>query len=418
MKSTLCLAAAVSALLVCMSAAHAQSNDRYVVIDNMNAVTGQAEVDGRVAIPIEDTAQFADALGNIRVQCKKGTHGDSTTCSNIGTGGSALPIAPVVTLTAPTSPVTANGAKISWGSTGADVCYGLSAQGSTGAPVVTGWTKEWTKAGGNGFALDSLLAGMDAGTSATYDFVLRCYSTPTGTIGQTKIVAYTDKTATVTLNKSAGGVGQPPAGDWCEQYKQEMPGPERAHLEAYLAENRGFTAITDTFSNFTKVTLGQGQNLASQKWVAPAVGVPGLPGLKPQVSQYHALSFSLPTAAEGKGKFRLKFQYATGNAGMKDTNVIATISPCKGDFRPQAVGSEAYLTPFCRTQSGEHTDTIKGSTDSSEAAFRCVIPANATMYINIAVRNMYDLGVTGQNNESYSCGVGPYCGRGAWAKDD
>lgn len=407
MKSTLCLAAAVSALLVCMSAAHAQSNDRYVVIDNMNAVTGQANVGTKVAIPIEGTAQFADPDGNIRVQCKKGTHGDSTTCSNIGAGGSALPIAPVVTLTAPTSPVTANGAKISWGSTGADVCYGLSAQGSTGAPAVTGWTKEWTKAGGNGFALDSLLAGMDAGTSATYDFVLRCYSTPTGTIGQTKIVAYTDKTATVTLNKSAG---QPPAGDWCDAYKASLSSAELAHFNEYNAENRGFTAIQHDFASYTGKTPGISPN--GPVSVGPQ-RITYLPG-KHLPNEYYAFSLSLPEQSGGQYlKFALTFNYKNGFAGVLNHNVIATLSPCRGDFRPQEKYAETYLSPFCRIKYGNDGVMIQASSDPN--SYRCPVPAGAKMYLNMSVRDLSDLTSlsTDTNYGPYSnCTTALYCGKG------
>lgn len=403
MKSILCLAAAATALLLCLPTASAQQAppERYVVIDNVDAVTGQAKVGNYVAIPIQDTAQFADPDGNIRVTCKKGTHGDPTTCSNIGTGSGSAPTAPTLTLTAPTSPVTASGARVTWSSTGADACYGVSATpvGSPSAPAVTGWTKEWPKTNSSpGFSLDPVFSSMSANTTATYSFNLRCYSTATGIAGQTPIVAYTEQTKSVVLNKPSGTTG-----DWCDAYKSALSPTELAEFNTYNADNRGFTVETKTFVAHTGKTLG-----VDFGDVGPA-GAPVLPG-KQRANEYLSLSFSLP-ASGGTGKFALIFRYKTGSLGPVDHDIIATVSPCKGDFRPQNSGSETYLSPRCRTTYGATGQNIAGTRDLPTDT--CPIPAGKTMYLNVSVRDLTDLSNTGSNDGTYlGCSPTQYCGKG------
>ncbi len=410
MKSLIALAAAVSALLLSVPSASAQSPQTYVVLENVAATPGQAQIGGNAAIPIDSAAmaQLPDVNGNIRVSCKKGTHGNSTTCSNVGAGSSGAPLAPLVTVTASASPVTTNGGKITWSSTGADACYGVSAQGPSGAPVVGGWTKEWMKVNSTtGFSLDTIFSAMSAGTTAAYDFTLRCYSTPTGIIGSTPIVAYTDKQVTVNFNKPTG---TPPAGAWCDTYKASLSPAQLAHFNEYNAENRGFTAIQHDFATYTGKIPGISP---TGPVIVGAAKAPYLPG-KQTPSQYYAFSWSLPEQTAGQYlKFILKFDYKNGFVGGLNHDIVATLSPCPGDFRPRQNGAETYLSSYCRVAYGQDGAMIQSSSDPASPL--CPVPAGARMYLNVSVRNLYDLSNHGSDT-SYgpfsNCTPSLFCGKG------
>lgn len=383
------------------------SPDRYVVLKNLTAISGQAQVGGKVAIPLNTSVNaVVNPDGNIVVECLTGGLAPAGTCSNVGTGGGTAPAQPSVSLTAPVADIVAPGAKITWSSTGADACYGISATTSTvGAPAVAGWTKEWPNTlGGAGFSLDSIFGQLAAGSTATYNFNLRCYSTAVGTAGATPIVSYEDESVTVNFNKPTGGGGQ--TGDWCLDYLDTLSPAERQNFEAYRAENRGFSAFDTTFSGQTSKVLGTDFGP-----VGPGIA-PVLPG-KQASGQYHAMSFSLPQTAGSDG-FDIKFSYKAGTGGPINHDAIATISPCKGDFRPVNTASDdAYVSRgYCRTPYTIEGKRLRGSRNAGQ--FECPIPAGRTMYVNVSVRDMYDLQITGANSDTYpNCEPAKYCGKGA-----
>ncbi len=410
MKSLIALAAAVSALLLSVPSASAQSPQTYVVLENVAATPGQAQIGGNAAIPIDSALRAEiDPVGNIVVNCKKGTHGASTTCSNIGTGSGTAPSAPALTLTAPTGVVSASGSKITWSSNSAALCYGVSASPVTppsAGPAVAGWVKEWpTASSGGGFSLDPILAGMAASTTAKYDFTFRCYSSATGAVGATPVVAYTEQTKTVELSKPAAT-----AGDWCDDYKASLDPAELVHFDQYNADNRGFTAIQHNFATYTGKTPG----------ISPtgpvsvgSIRAPYLPG-KQKPSEYYAFNLSLPEQSAGQYlKFILKFNYKNGFVGGLNHDIVATLSPCRGDFRPRQNGAETYLSSFCRVAYGQDGAMIQSSSDPASPL--CPVPAGARMYLNVSVRDLYDLANEGSDT-SYgpfsNCTPALFCGKG------
>lgn len=410
MKSNLALAPTLSTLVFCLVAASASAqgqDPKYVVIDNVSAIPGQAAVDGHVAIPLEPAtkARFDPTTGNIIVKCEKGAHGaESGACSNIGNVGSndapPAPGNPNLTLT-PGGVVGATGARLTWSSSGAAFCYGVSAVPVGAGPAVSGWAKEWPASTTTGFSLDSLFNSMAANTTATYNFTLRCYSSATGTVGSTPVVAYVQPAALqVELNKPAGGV----SGDWCDAYLDTLSPTERAEFEAYRAENRGFTAVNKTFTTQTGRVLG-----VDTGSIGPS-GAPVLPG-KVSGNNYLAMSFSMPAASQSNtGKFILNFNLQNA-VGVQEHPIIATISPCAGDFRPRGgITAEAYRIGWCRTNYQIANHNIRGN--SAQVSDQCYTPPNKTMYINVSLRDMYQPGnASGPNGvpEDY-CGAGLYCG--------
>lgn len=408
MKSHIILAATASALLFCLPNASAQTQ-KYVVIENVPAAPNQAEVGGQAAIPLDGTDAEIDAAGNIVVKCNLGTEGALPgQCSNIGTGGGNLPNAPSLALAAPTVPVTAVGSKLTWTTNGAAFCHGISAAPVTPptAPAVAGWVKEWPAASGSsGFSLNQVLSALADGTTATYDFKMRCYSSATGVSSNgTPIIAYVESTKTVELNKPTGGGGSP-TGDWCDAYLATLSPAERDHFDLYRADNRGFSRVAKTFQAQTGLVLGQDTGP-----VGPLIA-PVLPG-KQTAKEYLALSFSLPQTG-GTGKFSLDFQYKHGSGGTKVHNIITAISPCQGDFRPMVhpnapLGS--YLAAACRTPYANAAIGVTGR--RNDLGGGCQIPAGSTMYINVSLRNLYDLGETAATpGPTYFCDAN-YCGAG------
>lgn len=408
MKSLPSLITHLAGFCLCLgSFAVSAQTQRYVVIDNMPAVAGQSQVGSSVAIPIDSAVDAQlDADGNFVFECKKGLDAPPTGCSNIGAGAGTAPAAPSVTVTAPTAAVAASGAKITWTSIGADACYGVSATTATvGAPAVSGWTKEWSKSNATGFSLDGIYGAMAAGSTASYDFTLRCYSTATGTSGQTSIVAYQDRLVQVNFDKPQGGGGT--TGDWCSEYLDTLSQAERDNFNTYRADNRGFSVKDVVFSEQTGKILGTSP--AGPVGPAPA---PVLPGKQAQ-AQYHAMSFSLPQTGGSDG-FTLLFGYKNSTGAPINHNAIATISPCRGDFRPlNPGGTDAYTRAAqCRTTYDIEGKQLIGSRELTDNN-ACPIPPGKTMYINVSVRNLYDLQEVGNSVGTYPiCEPTKYCGKG------
>lgn len=409
MKSYPALAAMASALLLCLPSARILAQSKYVVIDNVGAVQGQASVNGKAAIPLDQTwqATIDPVSGDIVVRCEKGTHGGSTECSNIGSAGAGLPAAPGnpgLTL-APSGTVGAAGAKLTWNSSNASTCYGVSATPiGTGAPAVSDWVKEWPASTTSGFSLTALFNSMAPNSTAKYDFTIRCHSTATGQVGSLPVVAYVESTRQVELSKPAGG--GTPQGDWCDEYLSTLDPAERDHFNMYRAENRGFTAVQKTFLEQTNKVLGVDTGLIDPE------AAPVLPG-KVAGAKYLALSFSVPTASQSNaGKFIINFANQTGG-GISEHRIVATISPCMGDFRPRrtSLSGEHYSWGWCRSEYSKNSG-LRGDTNFNVMPPVCRIPANKTMYINVSPRDLYQPGNASAPPLAPldTCVPGNYCG--------
>lgn len=401
MKSQHLLIAAVAtagALAAGMPAMAASQTSKHVILSNVPAVPNQAQVDGKAAIPLTGTVHV-DPAGNIVVTCDEQGQGK---CSNVGTGGD-ITGTPTLSLNGPGTNVTAAGEALTWSTSNAQVCYGLSATlapGSTG-PAVTGWTKEWPATGS--YSLNALLGSVTPGETVAYDFTLRCYSTQNA-IDDADAVAFVDSTRRVTLAPPAGGgIG----GGSCDTYLASMTQAERDHFDAYRAENRknsanqsyGFTRVERTYSAQTGKTLG-----VDTGQIGPS-SFPYLPGALGD-TQYLALSFAMPAAnSTNTGKFAMDNRSAIGSG--KEHHVVMAISPCPGDFRPRNnSSSDVYLKAFCRSTYSQQF-VLKGSSNPAEQD-SCPTPAGQTMYLNISLRN-HSVPV-GQDIPADMCNPGQYCG--------
>lgn len=402
MSRNLLLVAVTGALTGWLPQAAAQQ--KHVVLSNVDGVAGQAQVAGKAAIPLTGNAQV-DAQGNIVVTCQKGTPAGVgvNDCSNVGTGSTGALTSPGITFNGPSAVVAATEttARLHWTTSNAHACYGV-------APVLSGWNKEWATntTGSTGFQVGNLTRHATDQTS--YTFTLRCYSNVDATVGNTDVVAYTDTSHTVTLAPSSGGGGT--AGS-CDSYLEglgEIGTPERDHFEAYRAENRGFSPVHMTFQQKTTRILGEYEGKLGPNTY------PVIPGMLGQ-TQYLALSFTLPTPTTGAAntsKFRLKTAQAIGSVTASD--VIITISPCPGDFRPRngATGAEHYTSNYCRTTWDLYGKTVSAAVVGAAGAGPdwCQIPAGQTMYMNVTKHNLNI--APGTPIPNVNCGSNVHCGAG------
>lgn len=382
-------AAVLAPLAGALFAPAVMAQQKYVVLSNVDAVSGQPAVGGKAAVPLQGQVQFMED-GNIGVTC---VLDGQNRCPNIGTGsGGAVGGAPTVNLTAPAAPVTAPGASLSWTSTGAHVCYGLSA-----TPTAAGWGKEWPANGS--FSLDALYNSVGAGNTASYNFTLRCYSATAATAGTTPVVAYTDTQQSVTISPPQGGNPNPPAGS-CDTYLAGMTPEQRAHYDDYHASTRGLTKVERSFSDQT-----QGQILGQSTGLIRPLATSVLPG-RLNDNEYLALSFSMPLAGgSNSGKFVMSMVEAVGS--IISHPIAITISPCAGDFRPRGSGDE-YLRAYCRTRYVSAGQGVRGS--SSDFINYCATPPGQTMYLNVALRNVYV--APGAVMPGDNCPTNAHCGVG------
>ncbi|MEJ5207645.1 hypothetical protein [Denitratimonas sp. CY0512] len=355
-----------------------------------------------IVIPLDHTKSAGfNSNGDFVASCDLG---DGGKCPNIGSSADGELLKPSLTSSGPSGVVAANDttSRLHWTVANAHACYGLGAQSG-----VSGWGVVWPASAtsgtaGSGFPLSGLT--RHATNNTTYDFTLRCYSGSSATVGGDGVVAYEDFPLSVQLAPS-GGTTPPPAGN-CAAYLASLgdpsdPGSPRAHYDAYDAGKRGFTSAgTFTFTQKTGRTLGKDAGLIASP--------PVLPGSLSD-NQYLALSFTLPNASEeNTGKFNVQFMPPIGVG--KEHRVVATISPCPGDFRPRDQNStDPYLTTFCR-QPYSMTGSVRGNT--VDDTFRCKLPANQTLYINIALRDLFSSG-DASTLPPDECSTGQICGAGA-----
>ncbi|MBX3184960.1 MAG: hypothetical protein KF915_20225 [Polyangiaceae bacterium] len=302
---------------------------------------------------------------------------------------------PEIRFDGPLSPVAADDvtARLHWTATNAQSCFGIAAPSG-----VTGWTQAWPSVttASDGFLVGAL--PRHATEASHYDFTLRCYGEQDAIDGE-PVVAYRDKTHRVTLLP-----GEEPGG-WttCEGYIASLSPSERAHFDAYRAEPRGFTAVTTSFTAHTGDVLGVHMGVMGTR------GVPLIPG-KLDDHEYAAMTFSLPEGdPSNTGKFSLVTQRVTAHVPAREHELLLAISPCPGDFRPRDPDAEdPYLHGSCRSQYTS-TPNVRGSISLPDW---CPIPPGQTMYLNIALRDLYR--APGEVIPADYCDPNvSYCGMGA-----
>lgn len=392
MSHKLLVAAVAAALLAGASTDVLAQQQRKVVLKNVNALPGASadakeEVDGvdKVAIPFTN-AGFDDQ-GNWVIDCAL----NAGNCPNIGTsGGSGTPgSAPEITFQGPANPVAASNtaARLYWSTTGAQNCQGRAAP--TGV-VASTWEKEWpaTTTAANGFPVGGLARHPTDPTS--YEFTLRCFSTPNLGVG-----AYKEEKHTVTLAPSGGSSGGGGT-EHCNTYLAELQANNPTEYQrylSYLGTSRGFTEIRETFTARTGAVLGTSMG---------SIGGGGLPKSLND-KQYVALSFSI---AEGK-QATINFMGSTPGEVIEKSPLVMTISPCPGDFRPRLSSSGDHYGSSTSCRVSAPAETFKARMRTTGTTY-CNTPAGKTMYLNIARQNL--MLAPGATIPAVNCGTGNYCG--------
>ena len=307
--------------------------------------------------------------GNIEASCALETiNGVSNVCNNVG-----APAGPLPTIFSFPNLVVAQGAslpRLTW-STNAEVCRGIS------PPTLPGWVGPLVPNNTVGMTLNTLPPGV-------FDFTMRCYSA----------AGHVDAVAQVTVQAA------PSPAVSCANYLDSLSPADRNQFNAYQADQRGMAKVESTFVERTGNMLG----------LSSGYIMPGLPGILGD-NQYLALSFTMPAAgtSPNTGKFILNFTPPPGS--LVEHAAIMAISPCPGDFRPRdtSAGAETYKKAVCRS-TYSMASQIRGAVPGVDAS-RCLIPANTTMYLNIALRNMYT--PPGSAIPPDVCPDGTPCGVGA-----
>ena len=384
MKSRNLLFIAVTGVLTgWLPAADAQQ--KYLVLSNEDKVEGTpAPVPGygeKATIPLSGAAQI-DGSGNIIVNCYKGAAGTDP-CPNIGTAGSGSGDLTLPNFTSSlTATITTSAQLLSWEAANARTCYGVDFERVSGptAQAPTGWldVQPTARVGVNRFNISGLQAAVNsANNTGQYKFTLRCYSNaevPLGVAGEWGAGAR-DSVATVELSpQSTGGGGGTQGCTGTNGHYTNLSTSEKEHYDKYDAIKREFSILEKTFSGQTNSTLGQSDGSLPG-------ATPGLPGVLSD-TQVLALSFTL---AAGQ-KFGMVMTEGAGGVNRHD--VVMTISPCPGDFRPPIyeAGAPEYQGSLCRVGYGTELN-LRGA--AGGMAGRCSIPAGQKMYLNVSLRNLY-----------------------------
>lgn len=353
--------AGATALVALMSttAAQAQVTSPKITVTN----TSPAK---EIGIEAGSNVEFA-SNGDLLVRCRQS--GSDCVTANFGGGGTGTNPPTNVFLTPSTTTLTTGQPfNLTWGSTNAQVCYGV---GPT-SPSVSGWTNQVLTATRGAPGLSLTLA------EGTYVFTIRCYNASGSA---------TAMTSTITVNPGGGGG----ATGYCAEYYDNItrPTPTDPRFTAY-----GFVRVDVPFQSVWGVEPGIG--------VGPAVGVPGN-FVNPAAGRYMSIPFSFDTA----NQLNLQFLVAQ-NTGISTGAISLSISPCPGDFRPrsgQPPANDVYLAGAC----GLSATSVNGGLSAAKIGsglFGCPVPQNKIMYINIAASNMYLPAAP----TSTSCGSEATCG--------
>lgn len=299
--------------------------------------------------------------GDLSVRCRVDAQGN---CPSVGSNssGSNPPAAFALSTTA-TSRTEGTAFNLSWNSADSDACVGLS-PGTT----VSGWT---------GKAFDKTGNVPLTPPVGDYSFQLRCFNA-----GGNRISS--DPATQVSVTASTGGGTGPTPSAFCTEYKQTLPTPHPPNLTAF-----GLDGVEVPFGSiWPGASPGDGTGRAGVPglWVSPAIGGNG--------ARYLAIPVSL-TSSSAKQQISLSWAEVQGTqfmvSGVPTTtgDVLVTVSPCAGDFRPMVSGSsDPYLTSSCR-KDRPHTSSVIRITSEGSGLAGCAIPPNKVVYVNVATFNMY-----------------------------
>lgn len=393
MMSRKILSAVASVALACawLPTVNAQSATKYVVLDNVAAISGQPQVGAKAAIPMQlDVAPQIDGAGNFVITCDL----VGGKCPNVGTGEANinLPTAPTVTLAGPSGVVTAIGSSLTWNvgaPNPARTCYGVSAtkmSPPTSGPAVTGWVQAWPATGGS-FSLSALFNALPADDiEYTYEFKLGCYSTASTVVNGTTVVAYAEGTRQVKLKKATGGGG---GGDYCsEYYPANHPARSQPGFTTNLAKvSRQFNQV---FTRYDLVTPLTEQNVV----VDGVGGRGGMPGPNAGPGEYVSVAFTVPANTPAMTGFELAFAEPQFYLGLYPAAMWElSISPCPGDFRATpGFGldnpTDFYDRAACRRKNVGAIFFTTGTLTAPGSANSCFVKPGATMYINMTANDL------------------------------
>jgi hypothetical protein len=305
--------------------------------------------------------------GNLKAMC----NADDCGITSAGTAPTINSFADVTL----TQGGTASADRLKWTTTGSEICYGVS-------PTQAGWNALQPTSNTTGLALNTLAVG-------TYDFKIRCYSATGGRTVDTQ--SWVSGVSNDAIARVIVQQGQS-TGDYCQEYLTNLQNnnpSEYAKFQLYKAENR----LAAPGTNFKRKTTDTVFSTKTGKVPGKDTGaIASLPGYLND-DEYVALSFvmdaaSTPPATTFTGKFSLKMTLTSG--GVLEHSVVATISPCPGDFRPRENGSEVYLSSYCRSvytsSAASLNGNINGGTMSGLAL--CPTPVGKTMYLNLSLRDL------------------------------
>lgn len=165
-------------------------------------------------------------------------------------------------------------------------------------------------------------------------------------------------------------------GDFCQDYLNTLSENDLATFYRYYAGNRGLTRVGTTFFAYTGAMLG------SSVITVPTVSLPG----KLEADKYLALEFTMGDEETDTGKFKIDMG-PFPNAGQ-DHDIVATISPCEGDFRPpdKMTAGDPYKINTCRFKRYGDGGMIQARITGG---LYCDVKVGKAMYFNMSLRNLY-----------------------------
>ena len=412
----LSLTAALALVLAAVSPQSAAQQQKKLVLENVTPPLGTPTAwteNGHLAIPMSTARVAGD--GNIVIDCDRANHNAKCDKINIGTssGGSGQvdpATIPNFTFNGPSGTVTSGTGitPLTWpevNSGRAEVCYGLSATTSfTGAPAVSGWSKEWATNGS--FSLASLYsqvqstAGIAANADVPYVFEMRCYS-KAKLLGGLDAVAIADRTRTVTIRKSGAPEEPPPGGTgYCSEY---YPAGHAAHSQPGFTTP--LTKIEHSFSTVFGVTL-------SSLFTSGGTRTLTLPGSYGTQSTYLAIPLDIPANTTDNTGMTLTWSQEQDGGQTTPAYFEMSISPCPGDFRAKPSGNtsgDLWDRAYCRYESQGEGSHYNSTGTAGAPANMCFLPKGKRLYLNITQHNLSNHRANSQQQPVYTCPNGT-CG--------
>jgi hypothetical protein len=319
-----------------------------------------------VEIPLEATSSVTvNANGDLQAQCRDGT------CPTGSGGGGTI----VVTLTpSATEITTASAFSLSWTSTGAEVCRGVS------PTSIASWAGQLLPPNGTRNVTPPV---------GEHVFVIRCYG-----VG----ASADDSTPTVTVTQGGGQTGDAYCAEYYNNSTAARTLPTHASFTAY-----GLEKVEVPYQSVFDVLPGETQ---SQKKV--------LLGnfLRPATGKYLAIPFVM-TSETDSNLSNLDMNWIEGGAyggalipSVPSGPIAFTVSPCPGDFRRVSSSSaDLYERGFCRRTTPNATGTLRITSDPTQTG-SCYAPMGKVMYLNVTNYNMSGTTLPSQSQ----CPSDPTCG--------